>query len=272
MCSVFLDTQYPGAKEIIDPNGILESADIARLPSIHTRPSELEFLKDLRALEVQPSSTARQHGIQQTHPSSRDAQDQEKQDDATPAEESRPTAELLRMLSAEHMHPGPDDLGRGSKGAGPSSRGKAYRQASKEVPGLPVKRQRTHQSSLLKPIAVASHSRHGESAGSDTDLDVEQDNTRSLHLTASKVDDSSRQATEQAPRRRKQKRKRASRSEDSDPAWQPEEDVPARADTPEHLLRAPEEDAPVPATNTRAQEVAVAHIPKSKYKGVSCHK
>jgi len=221
---------------------------------------------------VQPSSASRQHGIQQTHPFTGDAQYQERRDDATPAEESRLTAELLRMLSAEHMHPGSDDSGRGSKGAGPSSKGKAYRQASKEVPGLPVTRQRAHQSSLLKPIAVASHSRHGESAGSDTDLDVEQDNTRSLHLTASKANASSRQASEQAPRRRKQKRKRARRSEDSDPAWQPEEDVYARADTPERSLRAPEEDAPVPATNTRAQEVAVAHIPKSKYKGVSCHK
>ena len=273
-CSVFLDTQFPGAKDIVDPDGLLGQSDIARLPSIHPRLSELEFLRDLRALEVQPGpaadATKEREKVQNITPGQEDHPDQHAQQ-----AESRLTAELLRMLSAEHMSAPAEDTAVAYRSQGSSG----HMSASLEhvTPGEGARR----------PRRKTRHAQPARLEAPDPALVLDDFSPSSIpRAGAQKYPVASQQTlpgsslsqetapriVEQAPTRQRAKRKRVRRSEDEDPAWQPEEASSDLAAGPEHAALAEGQSASVSPAKSAAQDAAPQHIPRSRYKGVSCHK
>ena len=288
MCSIFLDTQFPGAREVIDPDGLLGQADIARLPSIHPRASELEFLKDLRALEVHPDPAVSQHGDQLEMSLGRHSAQQ------APSEESGLTAEVLTMLSLKDMHQASEGAVKGGHNSSPSRKwlpqpkGKAIEAPAS--PGTPPKKRKTRQSRGLMPKpAQSAHMR-----SDNTDMDVLTDDSDEGEHTdpdqnmprqrPSSVEVLASQQVSLRPPPWKAKRRRTWRSEDSDPSWQPA-DEPHRTSPIEGatgLVGVADKDpegsmaVTVPATRRRGPQyaalAAAAHVPKSRYKGVSCHK
>ena len=270
-CSVFLDTQFPGAKEIVDPDGLLGQSDIARLPSIHPRLSELEFLRDLRALEVQPGSAAdaglERCKVQNTGPGQEDYADQHAQQD-----ESRLTAQLLRMLSTEHMSAAVDSTAIPSRSKGNSD----HMSASVEhvTPGVGARRSRrktrhaqvARLEALDPALVLDDFSASPVSQAGAQKYPVASLQTLPGSNLSQETDPS---MAEQAPPKRA-RRKRVRRSEDEDPAWQPEEASSDLAAGPEHVALAEGQSAS-PAKSA-AQDAAPQHIPRSRYKGVSCHK
>ena len=278
LCSIFLDTQLPGAREVIDPEGLfLGQADIARLPSIHPRASELEFLKDLRALEVHSGPAAEQYETQRESPPSRDPADQAQRAQQAHPEDSQP-AELLRMLSAGHLHDASEDAMRGSKGPSPRKRGVArFKWQATEAPAspkTPPKKRKSRQSRAQSPMPASSARINAAYADMDVQSDSDDENDEGADPDYTTSIPRSLGAAAHLGTSRKRGRKRPRRSEDNDPAWQPLDNEVDRSSSPKtSLLRARESMAVT--TRTPAREISyapAAHIPKSKYKGVSCHK
>ena len=274
-CSVFLDTQYPGAKEVVDPDGLLGQSDIARLPSIHTRLSELEFLRGLRALEVQP--TADKGAGQERERAPDMGQEHEGHaDQHAQQDESRLTAELLRMLSAEHMSASVQNT------AAPAftSKGSSEQMsASLEhvTPGgsLGKFRRKTRHAQAARHTAPDSAQMLDEFGAGPGPKSIAQDYPVASQLTplsSSLSQETGPRLVKQPPPKRA-KRKRVRRSEDEDPAWQPEEASSDLAVDPERAaLTTERQNASASPAKSTAQGAAPQHIPKSRYKGVSCHK
>ena len=273
LCSVFLDTQFPGAKDIIDPDGLLGQSDIARLPSIHPRLSELEFLRDLRALEVQPGAAADavQEGEkgQNTISGQEDHPDQHAQQD-----ESRLTAELLRMLSAEHMSVPAEDTAIAYRSQGSSGHMSASLEHVTPGEGARRSRRKTRHAQaarleapdpalMLDDFSASPFSQRGAQRYPVASQQTLPGSSLSQETGPSLV--------EQAPPKRA-RRKRVRRSEDEDPAWQPEEASSDLAAVPEHAAPAEGQSASASPANGASQDAAPQHIPRSRYKGVSCHK
>ena len=273
-CSVFLDSQFPGAKEIVDPDGLLGQSDIARLPSIHPRLSELEFLRDLRALEVQPGAAAdagqEQEKVQSKRPGQGGHADQHAQQD-----ESRLTAELLRMLSAEHLSaPVETTATHVSRSKGSSDHMSASLEHDTPGEGARRSRRKTRHAPVARPKAPDSVQMLNDvSAGPNPQaaaqgyLVASQQPAPSSNLSQ----ETAPNMVEQAPPKRA-KCKRARHSEDEDPAWQPEEASSDLAVGPERATPAEGQSVSVSPAKSAAGVAAQQHIPKSRYKGVSCHK
>ena len=285
-----MDTQFPGAREVIDPDGLLEQADIARLPSLHPRASELEFLRDLRALEVQPSPALDQHGDQLKTPFTAELANQAQQPQQESGEQSRLTAEVLRKLSAEHLLVASADAASGSRYSSPSRMGpaqpKGHLSEAPESPGTPPKKRKARQSSGLMPKPARTARVHADIM--DVDANVHADDTeRTEHVDQDQngqrqrgpsVDFPASQQDSLRPPPWKAKRRRTWRSEDSDPSWQPA-DEPQVTSTVETAKKEPKVSRAVtpPVTRRKVPDyteivAGAAHVPKSKYKGVSCHK
>ena len=271
--SVFLDTQFPGAKEIVDPDGLLGQSDIARLPSIHPRLSELEFLRDLRALEVQPGAAtdAVQEGekVHNIRSGQEDHPDQHAQQD-----ESRLTAELLRMLSAEHMSAPAEDTAIAYRSQGSSG----HMSASLEhvTPGEGARRSRRktrHAPAARLEAPDPARVLDDFSASPVTQAGAQKYPVASQQtLPGSNLSqETGPSMAEQAPSKRA-RRKRVRRSEDDDPAWQPEEASSDLAAGLEQAALAEGQSASASPAKSAAQDAAPQHMPRSRYKGVSCHK
>ena len=308
MCSIFLDTQFPGAREVIDPDGLLGEADIARRPSIHPRASELEFLKDLRALEVYPDEAPTRHET----PLGRESADTAQHAQQAPAEETRLTADVLRMLSLQPVHETSQDAVKGGVPS-PSRRGLPQPQGEAvegpPSPGTPPKKRKArHSSGLVPKPEQPSRMRTGTAdVGVLTDDSDEDDSNEEVQMDldgdrpeqrASSEDGAASQQASLRPPPWKAKRRRTWRSEDSDPSWQPADEPhsmsPAEgaaglakgatgvtkgtAGLAAGAARALQGSVAVtaPAASRRGPQYAAlaapAHISRSKYKGVSCHK
>lgn len=273
LCSVFLDTQFPGAKDIVDPDGLLGQSDIARLPSIHPRLSELEFLRDLRALEVQPGAAAdaprEGEKMQNTRSGQEDHPDQHAQQD-----ESRLTAELLRMLSAEHISSPADDTAIADRSQGSTGHMSASLEHVTPGEGARRSRRKTRHAQAARlnapdpTLVLDDFSASPVSRAGAQKYPVASQQTLPGSSLSQETGPSMR---EQAPPKRA-KRKRVRRSEDEDPAWQPEEASSDLAAGPEHAALAEGQSASASPAKSAAQEAAPQHIPRSRYKGVSCHK
>ncbi|CAK0786546.1 hypothetical protein CVIRNUC_009759 [Coccomyxa viridis] len=271
--SVFLDTQFPGAKDIVDPDGLLGQSDIARLPSIHPRLSELEFLRDLRALEVQPGAAAdaprEGEKMQNTRSGQEDHPDQHAQQD-----ESRLTAELLRMLSAEHISSPADDTAIADRSQGSTGHMSASLEHVTPGEGARRSRRKTRHAQAARlnapdpTLVLDDFSASPVSRAGAQKYPVASQQTLPGSSLSQETGPSMR---EQAPPKRA-KRKRVRRSEDEDPAWQPEEASSDLAAGPEHAALAEGQSASASPAKSAAQEAAPQHIPRSRYKGVSCHK
>ncbi len=290
ICSIFLDTQFPGAREVIDPDAFLEQADIARLPSLHPRASELEFLRDLRALEVQPGPAESQHGDQLEAPFSREAADQAQRAQQAPGDQTRLTAEVLRKLSAEHMLEPSADAASGSRQSSPSRKGPAqpkdHLTEAPESPGTPPKKRKARQSSGLMPKPAMSSRMHADIMDVDGDVHADDSNTAEhgdldQNMPDQRVSSAGNPTSQQdslRPPPWKAKRRRTWRSEDSDPLWQPgdEPQVTSTVEIAKKELKVSRAVTP-PVTRRKVPDytkivAGAAHVPKSKYKGVSCHK
>ena len=282
-CSIFLDTQFPGARELIDTDGLLEQADIARLPSLHPRASELEFLKDLRALEVQPGPQPDTHF-------SKEPASQAQRSQQAPAEETRLTADVLGMLSAEHLHEAAEDNVDGDWNSSPS-RVEAAQLIGRVTgapasPGTPPKKRKARQNRGLAPKPAQP----AQVPVDDADLDMHHTDDGAVEDVSVDVDRYQGTTGQQAPSVAlpvsqeitlrpspwKAKRRRTWRSEDSDPSWQPP-DEPATTSAVECIAAEPENSTAValPVTRRRGPKyAALAGVQgtKSRYKGVSCHK
>ena len=275
---------------MIDPDGFLGQADIGRLPSLHPRASELEFLRDLRALELQPGPAPDQHGDQQQLPFSTERAEKAQPAQQTSAEGSRLTAEVLRKLSAEHIRQVSPDAAHGSQHSSPSRKGPAHLRShlteAPESPGTPPKKRKAHRSSGLMPQPAESAGTHADIMDIDTDVHVDDsDEYRHMDLDqsmpdqrVSSVDNPASQQDSLRPPPWKAKRRRTWRSEDSDPSWQPA-DEPQVTSTVEVARKEPKRSMAVtpPVTRRKVPDytkivAGAAHVPKSKYKGVSCHK
>ena len=260
---MFLDAQLPGAKEVIDPERVLSfgQPDIARLPSIQPRPSELDFLRDLRALEVdaKPAAAApfqeeqrvKHEGLLCAADSAQRAQQSESMHQG-PSPQGRLTAELLQMLSAEQP------------------RHVAVNRSNQD--NRPV------QSGSRKRSNVRT--RHGRRAGASK---PEQASTANMQRDSGVVDNqevtelpqpSPEQKFSLEPATRNSRRKRPRRSDDDDPVWQPEYEQDGR-DCHDKSREQPEAGVhrqPPSRHGSSGAVAAAAHTSKSQYKGVSCHK
>ena len=272
-CSVFLDTQFPGAKDIVDPDGLLGQSDIARLPSIHPRLSELEFLRDLRALEVQPGAAA--DAVQEGEKVQNIRSGQESHPDQHPQQdESRLTAELLRMLSAEHMSAPAEDTAIAYRSQGSSGHMSASLEHVTPGEGARRSRRKTRHAQAARleapdPALVLDDF----SASPILQAGAQQYPVASQQTLpgSSLSQETGPSMREQAPPKRA-KRKRVRRSEDEDPAWQPEEASSDLAAGPEPVALVEQQSASASPAKGAAQDAAPQHIPRSRYKGVSCHK
>ena len=274
---------------MIDPDGFLEQADIARLPSLHPRASEVEFLRDLRALEVQPGPAESQHGDQLETPFNMEAADQAQRAQQALGVQSRLTAEVLRKLSAEHMLEPSADAASGSRHSSPSRKGPARSEShlveAPESPGTPPKKRKARQSSGLMPKPAMSSRMHADIMDVDGDVHADDSNAPEHGDLDQKMPDQRVSSTENPasqdslrPPPWKAKRRRTWRSEDSDPSWQPA-DEPQVTSTVEIAKKEPKVSRAVtpPVTRRKVPDytkivAGAAHVPKSKYKGVSCHK
>ena len=263
LCSVFLDAQLPGAKEVIDPERLLSfgQADIARLPSIQPRPSELEFLRYLRALEVdaEPAAAApfqeEQRVKQEGLPCAADSAQRAQQPGSThpePSPQGRLTAELLQMLSAEQ--PRHVDGSRSKENHRPVQRERRKRSNGR-------KRHERH-TGAGKP-EQASPANMQRDGGVSDDQEVTELSQPSLE-----------QELSAEPTARKSRRKRPRRSDDDDPVWQPEYEQGGRDDHDRSREQPVEgfQKQPPSKDGASGAVAAAAHTSKSQYKGVSCHK
>lgn len=263
LCSVFLDAQLPGAKEVIDPERLLSfgQPEIARLPSIQPRPSELEFLRDLRALEADAEPAAatpfqkEQRVKQEGLPCAADSAQRAQQPESThpePSPQGRLTAELLQMLSAEQ--PRYVAGSRSKKDDRPMQRDRRKRSDGR-------KRHERHARAGKPERASEANMQRDGGVGDEEEF-------------TELLQPSPEQEVSAEPATRKSRRKRPRRSDDDDPVWQPESEQDGRDDH-DRSSEQPEEglQKQPPSKQVASGAVAAAaHTSKSQYKGVSCHK
>ena len=189
-------------------------------------------------------------------------------------DESRLTAELLRMLSAEHMSAPAEDTAIAYRSQGSSGHMSASLEHVTPGEGARRSRRKTRHAQAARLEAPDPARVLDDFSASP----VSQAGAQKYPVASQQTPPGSNLSQETGPGMREQappkraKRKRTRRSEDEDPAWQPEDASSDLAAGPEHAALAEGQSASASPAKSAAQDAAPQHIPRSRYKGVSCHK
>ena len=203
---------------------------------------------------MQPGSAKLQHESLQGHLLGGNTS-QHAQQDSAPAGQGLLTAKLLRVLSAEHMHIYTEDIALSRKIK------RLPKQHSVQEPPVRSRKRRASQITAEQAEMSSNHSLEHETASEEAGSHSRQPFSRP------------NPAEHQEHKAQRTKRKRARRSDDDDPAWQPEEAIADQADSPAKAIKNYRQSTATPsAKHSAAHDTAAGHIPKSQYKGVSCHK